>query len=137
MVIIPQISQVLVASNLQYVTFRGLTFQHDNYTVPAAGHKSSELESDIGVAVSFQNSQHITFDGGTVSETSGTGIEFIPCINSSSPAYCVSTNINAVVANNLVENSAFYDIGVVGIRVGNPYQPADTDECAVFNHCTE
>ncbi len=34
-VIIPQLPQVLVASNLQYVTFQGLTFEHDNYTLPA------------------------------------------------------------------------------------------------------
>ena len=33
-VIAPQLSQVLVASNLQYVTFQGLTFEHDNYTLP-------------------------------------------------------------------------------------------------------
>ncbi len=44
LVIAPQISQVLVASGLQYVTFRGLTFEHDNYTIPAAGHQSVELE---------------------------------------------------------------------------------------------
>ena len=127
LVIIPQLPQVLVASNLQYVTFQGLTFEHDNYTVPAAGHVSVELEPDISAAVSFQNSQHITFDSGTVTQTAGTGIELIPCINTTSPAYCVSSNINAVVANNLIENSAFYDIGVVGIRIGNPFQPADTD----------
>ena len=126
-VVIPQLPQVLVASNLQYVTFQGLTFAHDNYTLPAAGHVSSELEPDIGAAVSFQNSQHITFDSGTVTQTSGSGLEFIPCLDSSSPAYCVSTNINAVVTGNLIENSAFYDIGAVGIRIGNPYQAANTD----------
>jgi len=126
-IIIPQLPQVLVASNLQYVTFQGLTFEHDNYTLPVLGHVSAELEQDVGAAVSFQNSQHITFDSGRVTETSGSGIEFIPCINGSSPAYCVSTNINAVVANNLVENSAFYDIGAVGIRIGNQFQMADTD----------
>jgi uncharacterized protein (TIGR03437 family) len=126
-VLIPQLPQVLVASNLQYVTFQGLTFEHDNYTVPAAGHKSAELESDIGAAVSFQNSQHITFDSGTVTQTSGSGLEFIPCINANSPAYCVANNINAVVANNVIQNSAFFDIGVVGIRIGNPFQPEDTD----------
>ena len=27
----------------------------------------------------------------------------------------------------MIENSAFYDIGVVGIRVGNPFETADTD----------
>ncbi|MGO9095040.1 MAG: IPT/TIG domain-containing protein [Bryobacteraceae bacterium] len=126
-VIVPQLAQVLVASNLQYVTFRGLTFEHDNYTIPAAGHQSVELEPDIGAAVSFQNSQHIAFDSGTVTQTSGTGIEFIPCINAASPAYCVSTNSNAVVAGNAIENSAFYDIGVLGIRIGNPFQTANTD----------
>ncbi len=62
-----------------------------------------------------------------MTQTSGTGLEFIPCINGSSPAYCVATNINAVVANNVIENSAFYDIGAVGIRIGNPFQMADTD----------
>ena len=44
-VIIPQLPQVLVASGLQYVTFQGLTFAHDNYTIPAAGYSSSELEA--------------------------------------------------------------------------------------------
>ena len=126
-IVIPQLSQVLVASDLQYVMFQGLTFEHDNYTLPAAGHVSSELEPEISAAVSFQNSQHITFDSGTVTQTSGSGLEFIPCLNSSSPCYCVSTNINAVVAGNLIENSAFYDIGAVGIRIGNPYQAANTD----------
>jgi hypothetical protein len=124
-VVIPQLPQVLVASNLQICDLRGLTFEHDNYPLPATGHVSSEL--GIGAAVSFQNSQHITFDGGTVTETSGSGLEFVPCINGNSPAYCVATTINAVVSNNLIENSAFYDIGVLGIRIGNQYQPADTD----------
>ena len=126
-VIVPQLPQVLVASNLQYVTFQGLTFEHDNYTLPSGGHVSSEVEPDISAAVSFQNSQHITFDSGIVTQTAGSGLEFIPCLNASSPAYCVSNNINAVVANNLIENSAFYDIGVLGIRIGNPFQAADTD----------
>jgi hypothetical protein len=126
-VIIPQLPQVLVASNLQYATFQGLTFEHDNYTIPAAGHPSAELEPDISAAVSFQNSQNITFNSGIVTQTSGSGLEFIPCINPTSPAYCVSNNIDAVVANNLIENSAFYDIGVLGIRIGNPYAAADTD----------
>ena len=127
MVIAPQVSQLLVASGLQYVTFRGLTFEHDNYVVEPAGHVSVELEPGIGAAVSFQNSSNITFDSDIVTQTSGTGVEFIPCINSTSPPYCAATNINATVTNNIVENSAFYDIGVIGIRIGNPFQPADTD----------
>jgi hypothetical protein len=127
-VIIPQVPQLLVASNLQYVTFKGLTFEHDNYTEPAAGDKSSELEPDVSAAVSFQNSQHITFDSGTVTQTSGTGLEFISCTNSTaSPSYCVSDNTNGVTANDMIQNSAFYDIGGLGIRIGEPYAKTDTD----------
>ncbi len=127
-VIIPQVPQLLVASNLQYVAFNGLTFEHDNYIVPAAGDKSSELEPDVSAAVSFQNSQHIAFDSGTVTQTSGTGLEFISCTSSTaSPSYCVSDNANGVTANDVIENSAFYDIGGLGIRIGEPYAKTDTD----------
>jgi hypothetical protein len=127
LVIVPQISQVLVASGLEYVTFRGLTFEHDNYTIPAAGHASDELEPDISAAVSFQNSQYITFDSGTVTQVSGTGIEFISCVSPLSPAYCVSKDSGGATGYNTVENSAIFDIGVLGIRIGDPYIPANTD----------
>jgi len=33
-VIVPQSTQVLVATGLQWVTFQGITFEHDNWTVP-------------------------------------------------------------------------------------------------------
>jgi uncharacterized protein (TIGR03437 family) len=126
-VIIPQLSQVFVASGVQYVALQGLTFEHDNYTLPPLGHVSSELEADISAAVSFQNSQHITVDSTIVTQTSGSGLEIIPCLNNSSPAYCVSTDINAQVTGNVIQNSAFYDIGALGIRIGNPFVMADTD----------
>ncbi|HXH95159.1 MAG TPA: right-handed parallel beta-helix repeat-containing protein, partial [Thermoanaerobaculia bacterium] len=126
-VIIPQLAQVLVASNLRYVTFRGLTFEHDDYVVPPAGHVSHELEPDVSAAVSFQNCQNITFDSGTITQTSGTGLELIPCLNGSSPDYCVSTDLKAVTAGNVVENSAFYDLGALGMRIGEPFLQVDTD----------
>ena len=126
-VIVPQLAQLLVASNLRYVTFRGLTFEHDDYVVPPSGHVSRELESDVSAAVSFQNCQNITFDSGTVAQTSGTGLEFISCLNGTSPDYCVSNSLNAVTAADVVENSAFYDVGALGIRIGQGFVPADTD----------
>ena len=126
-VIAPQLAQLVMAYGLQYVTFHGLTFEHDNYVVPAAGHKSSELEADIPGAVSFQNSQHVTFDSGVVTQIAGTGLEFISCVSAGSPNYCVATNGNAITANDTVENSAFYDIGVLPVRIGDPYVPAFTD----------
>ena len=130
-VIVPQLTQVLVASNLQYVTFQGLAFEHDNTTIPAAGYGG---DTEIISALSFQNSQHIMFDSSTVAETSGTGLEFVSCIDKTSPNWCVTSNPTGVAAYNVIENSAFYDLGSSGIRIGASGTPADTNANVVqFN----
>jgi len=126
-VIIPQLPEVLAAFNLQYVTFQGLTFEHDNYTVPAVGHPDTELPYDVSAAVSFQNAQNITFNSDVVTQTSGAGLEFISCLNAQLVTRCVSGSTSSVTANNVVENSAFYDLGEAGVRVGIQNLPVDTD----------
>ena len=83
--------------------------------------------SDIIAGVSFQNSQHITFDSSIVTQTSGVGLEFISCIDKTSPNWCVSLNAGAVTANNVIENSAFYDLAADGIRIGISGTPTDTN----------
>jgi hypothetical protein len=125
-VIIPQLTGVLVTSNLRYVTFQGLTFEHDNYTVPAQGHPDTELPYDVSAAVSFQNSQNITFNSGVVTQTSGAGLEFISCLNAVLVTRCVSGSASPVTSNNVVENSAFYDLGEDGVRIGIQSLGTDT-----------
>lgn len=137
-VIVPQVPQLLVASGLHYVMFRGLTFEHDNYVVPfPLGHVSTELEPDIGAAVSFQNSDHITFDFGTLRQIAGAGLDFISCITdpsggtdrSATPVpECVSTAPTPVITHNVVTNSALYDIGALGLRIGDPYLSTNNDD---------
>lgn len=135
-IVVPQLQQVMVANNLQYVTFRGLTFAHDNFTVypqnPGTmpqGYVSSELEPSISSAVSFQNSQNILFDSDTVTQTSGNGIEVIACTSKlQSPSWCISPLQQATTQNVTVQNSAFYDLGANGIRIGEKTIVAtDTD----------
>ena len=123
-VIVPQLTQIIVASSLQYVTFQGLTFEHDNYTMPARGYNGS---SAIIAGLSFQNSQHITFDSDIVAESSGVGLEFISCIDKTSLDWCVSLDAGGVTATNLIENSAFYDLAADGIRIGASGSPTDTN----------
>ena len=130
-VIVPQLMQLLVASNLQYVTFHGLTFEHDNYTMPATGYDGT---SDIIAAVSFQNSQYITFDSGTVAHTAGVGLEFLSCVSKSAKPWCVSPAAAPVTANNTIENSAFYDLAADGIRIGISGQASDTNANVVQFH---
>jgi hypothetical protein len=126
-VIVPQVAQLLVASNLQYVTFQGLTFEHDNYTLPAAGEDPDLRSTDVSAALSFQSSQHIIFDSGTIAHTSGAALEFISCPHTEARGPCVSLSSDPVTANNLVANSAFYDVGSTGVRVGTEGRQTDTD----------
>ena len=112
-VIIPQAPAVLVGSNLQHVTFRGLIFAHDNYVLPSGGYGGL---NPIPPAVSFQNSQYITFDSSVVRESSGVGLEFISCKKPSSlqpaPSWCIAgSGTTMAPAHNVVTESAFYDLG--------------------------
>jgi hypothetical protein len=114
-VIVPQASQVLIANGLQYVTFTGLTFEHDNFIVPAVGYPSLRQDPGITGAVTCLNCQNVTFNGDIVTQTSGGGIELY------------TNNTSAATANNLVENAGLYDLGAFGIRVGMPAVYTDTD----------
>lgn len=117
-VIIPQMPvndpQVMVATNLQNVTFQGLTFEHDNFTVPSVGYPYNRLDQNITSAVSCLNCQNVTFNGVTITETAGTGIDF----STSNPA--------GTTANNAFENGQIFDVAAHGIRVGQLSAPSDT-----------
>jgi hypothetical protein len=114
-VIVPQSTQVLVATGLQWVTFQGITFEHDNWTVPSIGYASQTADQGVTGAVSCYNCQHVTYNSATVTQTSGGGIEFY------------TNNTSATTAYNTVENSALYDLGGFGLRVGLLAQYTDTD----------
>ncbi len=113
-IVAPQVLQLITANGLNNVTFRGLTFSHDNWVVPAAGVPSQQAEPTIPAALSFTNCSHITFDSATISHTAGWGVEFV-------------ADETATTNNDQVENSALYDIGTGGIRIGKWPTPNDTD----------
>ena len=126
-VVIPQLPEVLLAYDIEYVTFQGLTFAHGNYTIPDEGFADTYMEPEINPAVSIQNAQHVVFDSGIVAQTSGVGLEFISCTGRGSPDRCISTSASAVTANNTIQNSAFYDTGASAIRIGLLTHPVDND----------
>jgi hypothetical protein len=113
-IIIPQATQVMIATGLQYVTFQGLTFAHDNFTVPAAGYPYMRMDQTITSAVSCLNCQNVTFDGVTITQTAGTGLDF------------TTTDRNSATANNTFQNGAVFDIAANGIRIGLLAQYFDT-----------
>jgi hypothetical protein len=114
-IIIPQSTQVMTATYLQYVTFQGLQFEHDNFTAASGGYVSTQQEPLMTAAIGCYNCQHVTFNSDIISETSGTGIEFTTTDNSSTTSY------------NTFENGALYDVGGLGIRIGLLPASGNTD----------
>lgn len=131
-VIVPQSTHVLGTSFIQYMTFQGLSFEHDNYVVPAAGEPGNETFRPITPALSIQNSNFMSFDSITVARTSGMGLWFVACLltpgppivpAAGNPHWCPTLpaggfGLNPVVADNSVLNSSFYDLGASAIGVG-------------------
>ena len=115
-VIIPQATQVLVATGLENVTFQGLTFEHDNWTVPSPlGYPSTTGDQAISAAVGCYSCSNVTMDGLIVTQTSGGGVEFF------------TADTSSTTAHNTIQNSAIYDVGATGIRYGLLSYYTDTD----------
>ncbi len=104
-VVIPQKSQILGASNLSFRNFVGLTFAHDNYVVPATGYAGSEVEALLPAAVQCMDCSNLTFDTDTFTNTTGYGLG-------------LPTDNKGTSTSNIVQNSAFYDLGGGGILLG-------------------
>ena len=114
-VIVPQNTQLLTAVGLQWATFQGLQFEHDNYTIPNSGYASVQLDPAMPAMVHCSNCQNVTFDANTFTQSMGVALDV------------VGTSINVTVENNL-----FFDIGAYGIRFGT--QPANSDTDATVSH---
>ena len=123
--IAPQLTQLLVASSLQYVTFRGLTFEHDNYTMPATGYNG---DSEIISAHLFPElpAHHRRFRHRRANLRHRPRVHLLHRPQTS-PNWCVAYNTAGLSANNVIENSAFYDLAAGGIRIGVAGNATDTN----------
>jgi len=125
-VVIPQLQaasstagSLIEATQLNYVTFRGLTFEVDSYVPADSGFNNDENgESVLPAAIDCESCQNVTFDGVTVRHTSASGIQIAS----------ISANYGPPAANDVIQNSAFYDIGDSGIHIG--HHPIGSDKPA-------
>jgi uncharacterized protein (TIGR03437 family) len=115
----PTGGSLMSASNIEYLTFRGITFEVDNYVPPPAGFSSDvNNQTTLPEAIDCESCRHVVFDGITVRHTSASGILIASA----------SGNSGAPASDCVIQNSAFYDIGASGIRIG--HQPAISDNAA-------
>jgi len=122
-VVIPQLQpagpiggSLISAVYLDCVSFRGITFEVDNFLPPGSGFNNDETSSDtLPEAIECISCLHLTFDGVTVRHTSASGL----LVTSG------SGDIDRPPVDINIVNSAFYDTGASGIRIG--YHPRGSD----------
>jgi hypothetical protein len=116
-VVIPQVQPVspmggslISAIYLDCVTFSGISFEVDNFIPPPTGFNNDEISGDtLPEAIDCISCKHVTFDGITVRHTSASGLR----VTSG------SGDIDRVPTDLKIANSAFYDLGESGIRIGS------------------
>jgi hypothetical protein len=119
-------ASLISATNLNYVTFQGITFETDNFYPNSIGFNNDENgEMSLPQAIDCEDCQFVTFNNVTVSHTSASGIlagatAATPLCSGSNPPSCV-----------VIENSTLYDIGDSGIRIGHYPSPSDTTATVV------
>jgi hypothetical protein len=141
-VVVPQITSPMVAmTGLENVTFRGITFEVDNFVPAASGFNTDDNgENQLPGALDCEGCANVDFDGVVVRKTSASGIQIgassAPAPGASGGAACSlsagdSGNSLAKPACVVVENSAFYDIGDSGLHIGHVPLGSDTDASVV------
>ncbi len=129
--IIPQLQPVsptggsiFSAIQLSYVTFQGLTFEMDNFLPLPSGFNNDQTGgSTLPAAVDCESCQKVTFDGITVRHTSASGLQITSLAGHSGPP----------AVNDVVQNSAFYDLGSSGIHIGHAPQNNDVATSVVHS----
>jgi hypothetical protein len=104
---------LIFATQLNYVTFSGITFEMDDYIPASTGFNNDNTgQYAEPQAIDCESCQNVVFDGITVRHTSGSGIVIAS----------TSGKSGVPATNDFVQNSAFYDMGSSGIRIGrNPW----------------
>jgi hypothetical protein len=112
----PTGGSLIAATDLNYVIFQGITFEVDNFIPPAGGFNTDENgESTLPAAIDCESCQNVTFDSVVVRHTSASGLQIASLSGKSGPP----------ASNDLVQNSAFYDIGSSGVHIGHHPQGSD------------
>ncbi len=119
----PTGGSIISAVQLNYVTFRGITFGMDDFIPPPAGFSNDDNgENNLPAAIDCESCQHVTFDGIRVKLTSASGLQIASLAGHTGPP----------AADDVIQNSAFYDLGDSGIHIG--HAPHGWDRAASVVH---
>jgi hypothetical protein len=86
---------------VHHLVFRGLTFAHSNWTLPAGGQSYPQAEVNLDAAITAEGTQSVTFDTCAVKHVGGYAMAFGRCCR-----------------DNLIDRCELVDLGGGGILIG-------------------
>ena len=86
---------------VEYLTFRGLTFAHSNWTTPPEGWQCGQSESSLWGAVSAVAARHCVFDACKIAHVGTYAID-----------------LGEGCKHNRIENCEITDMGAGGVKIG-------------------
>ncbi len=108
---------------IEHVTFKGLSFQHDQYPLPPQGHGDGQAAVGVPAAITADGARDVAFENGEVAHVGGYAIWF-----------------RRGCRNCRVEKNYIHDMAAGGVRIGegwdndNPASPGLTGHCVVHNN---
>ncbi len=95
---------------VEHVRFEGLSFAHDNWTMPAGGHSSGQAEINVGAALVATGARNVVMADCAVRHTGRYAVSF-----------------GQGCRDCTVERCEFVDLGSGGLLLGTPDQPTDPE----------
>jgi len=101
---------------VQYIVFRGLTFSHTNWNVPAEGYSFSQAEVVLSGAITAEGARHCGMEECTVTQVGMYAVEW-----------------GAGCKDNRVETCELTDLGAGAVKIGTMRMPDDEEAHASHN----
>ncbi|MFI5378791.1 MAG: right-handed parallel beta-helix repeat-containing protein [Tepidisphaerales bacterium] len=119
-IIAPVLDTVLVIKGepnndqaVSYITFRGLTFAHNNWVSPAEGNSFPQAEVNLRAAVTADGAKNCKFDNCNIRNTANYAID-----------------LGTACKNNSVVNCTLDDMGAGGVKLGTTNIPSEAKQAS-------
>ena len=109
-IIAPRLEKLLTIDGANHIQWRGLTFAHTAWNVPATGYSFPQAEIPVPAAIEVTNANGVTFDTCKIEHTGGWAISF-----------------GKAAQNCRVNDCELTDLGAGGVKLGETERRPDAE----------